>query len=199
MMKLSPLELDVASDILNIALAKAADSLSFFTKVKLLVKSTDIEIESIKKINPLSKKEKGKHILMTRLRGDLPGTCFLILNEIEAQELWKVSLPASMLGDTAANHEAKTGFLKEIDNIITAAVVTQFSNFLKLKLYGDVPEYVQVDNKVDLDDFVRESIDDNAAMIHFDTCFATDEINFSPEFIWVLDDKFLVMIKKLAG
>ena len=53
---LNEIELDVAKEVLNIGLSKSADSMSFFTKNKVLIRTIDLRIESIDDIKKYLKR-----------------------------------------------------------------------------------------------------------------------------------------------
>ena len=52
-MELNNLELDLAEKIINIGLAKASDSMAFFTKEKVLVNSLEVTLKELATINSL--------------------------------------------------------------------------------------------------------------------------------------------------
>ena len=89
--------------------------------------------------------------------------------------------------------------LLEIDNIITASVVTQFANILQLKLYGGVPQLDILPQNV-LNPFLNENNKkDHFNIIYFNSHFITNHLDINPEFIWLLDDKFFEGVKNIVS
>ena len=85
-MKLQDLELDIAKEVLNVGLGKAADSIAFFTHDKVVIRSLDLQIkEPHKVIYDISNKREDEslYVLSTELLGEMRGVCYLIFSEEE--------------------------------------------------------------------------------------------------------------------
>lgn len=74
-----------------------------------------------------------RRMFSTALFGDMAGKSYLLLSEAEA------AFCCRALPDTAANAGMHLEFLKDIDNIMSATIVTQLSNHLRLNILGDIP------------------------------------------------------------
>ena len=191
MTQLNTIELDVAKEIINIGLGKAADSLSFFSQQKVIIRNSDF---IIKKHDPSedisSKKGDSLYVLTTSIKGDLSGVCFLIFNEQEATQLIEISLPKSILEDESQKEMMSEAVLKEADNIISASVITQFSDLLKINMYGDVP-HLDIINQDELTSFLIKGHSSDDYLLQINAQFHTEKIDFKPDFIWFLDNKFV--------
>ena len=53
-MNLNKEELDIAKEVVNVGLGKAADSMAFFTKEKVLIRSLNFDVKSTNSIQSLS-------------------------------------------------------------------------------------------------------------------------------------------------
>jgi chemotaxis protein CheY-P-specific phosphatase CheC len=196
---LSKVELDITKEIINISLSKAADSLSFFIKEKVLIKIQDIKVNA-ESLAPISKKgniEKS-YLLTTNIKGDILGKAYLVFNEKEVEKLVDNNLPESIKIDPVAKASMTDAILLEIDNIITAAVITQFANILQCKLYGDVP-HLDILSQDDLNPFLNNSNTDHFNVIYFNSHFITKHLDINPEFIWLLEDKFFAEVKNIVS
>lgn len=190
MQKWSTLEIDVAKEIVNIALAKAADSLSFFTKEKVFIRGLDVEFNPIKDFDCKSKDQKINHVLTTEIKGDVSGKCFLVFDGSDVENFWKIALPENIQNDPDKKKEMGQAILMEADNIITASVVTQFANLLKINMHGYVPNYdLLVCEKMNA--FFHKDIDNSEAYLQFSATFTSESIQINPEFIWMLDSVFM--------
>ncbi len=196
--QLNNIETDVAKEIINIGLGKAADSLSFFSQQKVIMRSSELVFKNKEDAKNLSKKEgENIHVLTTDIVGDLKGVCFLIFNEKEVNKLLKISLPASILEDEKQKIVMSDAILKEADNIISASVITQFSNLLKFNIHGGIPEMdIMPENKIA--PFLLKRAKDNKYFLQISARFHTEEVDFSPEFVWFLDTKFIEGIKEFV-
>lgn len=191
-------ELDIAKEIFNIGLSKAADSMAFFTKEKVFIKSLDLKMKDVKSIDKLSRKNEDEllYVLTTEVKGELEGVCYLVFSEKEVEEILKVSLPSSIIENPAKCKLMSEAILLEMDNIIAASVITQFSNFFKYKIYGDVPSLLKT-SLVKFNDLVKTD-DTFKYVLYFKSEFNTTGMGITPEFIWLLDDKYIEGVKSIA-
>ncbi len=197
--QLNHIETDVAKEIINIGLGKAADSLSFFSQQKVIIRSSELILEDASKVKSLSQKKGDNiHVLTTDIVGDLTGVCYLIFNESEVNKLLTISLPASILEDKEQKAVMSEAILKEADNIISASVITQFANLLGFSMHGGVPN-MDVMNEKEVLPFLLSRATDSQYFLQISAQFHTEEIDFSPEFVWFLDAKFIEGIKQFVS
>ena len=155
MEKLSPQEIDVARDIISQGLVKAAESLSFFMNETISLQEFEDENQfSIPHLEISKKGQSNIQLLITKVIGDLKGVCCLIFSEEEANQLRSSALPPEILESPEMMAEMSDGILLEVDNIISASVITQFSNILKVKIHGGVPALKKV-NSEELENFFQ--------------------------------------------
>ncbi|NER85314.1 MAG: hypothetical protein F6K42_38630, partial [Leptolyngbya sp. SIO1D8] len=82
----------------------------------------------------------------------------------------------------------ESAILKEIDNIISATVITQLSNALEASIYGDVPKLFELNNMAEFHDIMNESSEGYYLLVT--TNFIFDGYGtISPIFIWKIDKK----------
>ena len=198
MEELNNIEKDVAKEIINIGLSKAADSLSFFSQQKVIIRSSELILKNTNEAKDLSKKVGDKlYVLTTDIIGELAGVCYLIFNEQEVNKLLKISLPASILEDEEQKMVMSDAILKEADNIISASVITQFANLLNFKIHGGVPnmDVMELDKVLS---FMLSRASESEYFLQISAQFHTEEVDFSPEFVWFLDNKFIQGIKQFV-
>lgn len=193
------IELQTAKAIINQGLTSAAKTLSFFMKEPIEVEQIGGNSLGIAKKAPLKLKcTQNAHLLTTYIVGDLEGFCCLIFTEEEAKQLQEAALPPEVLADPVMFEQMKDAILLEIDNIIAAAVITQFANLLDRKMHGAVPKLNIID-PVEFDDFIDEHLDAQSHVINFKTNFIAPEKSFSPTFLWFMNQPFIDAIKKLSA
>ncbi|MCF6308681.1 MAG: hypothetical protein L3J09_12120 [Flavobacteriaceae bacterium] len=196
--ELNHIETDVAKEIINIGLGKAADSLSFFSQQKVIIRSSELILKNTNEAKDLSKKTGDNiHVLTTDIVGELSGVCFLIFNEKEVNKLLKISLPASILEDEEQKVIMSDAILKEADNIISASVITQFSNLLGFNIHGGIPN-MDIMSEKEVLPFLLSRAENSKHYLQISAQFHTEEVDFSPEFIWFLDSKFIDGIKEFV-
>jgi len=197
MIELTKKEATVAREIIAKGLGKAAESLTFFMNEPITLK--DFKGDELLE-NPqiaLNKKSEEKNILLltTKVIGELKGVCCLVFSEEEADHLRRASLPPEILNSPEVMSEMSDGIMLEVDNIISASVITEFSNMLKVKIYGGVPDLKRV-NYSEMETIIQDDIDNELYLISFKTSFESSKVAFNPEFLWLFDKTFTDTIKK---
>ncbi len=200
MMKdLTPQEIDVARKIISAGLVKSAESLSFFMNETISLKDFDAEKNLDNPPLELGKKDESNiHLLTTKVIGEMKGICCLIFSEEEANHLRKAALPQEILDSPEMMEEMSDGIMLEVDNIISASVITQFSNLLKVKIHGGVPDLKKVSFE-EMEDYISSEVNNELYLISFKTSFESSKAQFNPEFVWLFDNTFIDNIKKYAA
>lgn len=174
--------------IMNQGFQRASDAFSSF--IGKSVKITNTQSVLVRHANDFSciSDEDGEIIvLVTKLIGDLTGKSYLILNADETSEIVKIT--SQTFG--FVSHQLNDALLMEIDNIISASVISELSNNLKLEVYGDVPMLKRMKAE-ELENFMEREVEgmDRSAMILSNTTF---QFNVServhPQFLWKLSSK----------
>jgi len=198
-MNFTTIEKDIANEIVNIGLSKAADSMSFFTKEKVLIQGHHVQKIDANEIDnlPACSSNELLYILTTEIIGELEGVCYLIFTEEETEKLLEISLPESVKQDPDKVKMMGNAIMLEMDNIIVASVVTQFSNFFKYKMYGGVPR-LNTENCDGLKKMIKTENADKNEYLYFKSRFHNSKLDISPDFVWILDDKFHEGVKTVA-
>lgn len=140
-LQVNELELDIIKEILNIGLARAADSFAVIAKDRVLLKVPDLQlIEGKDMLKIISKYQDSHVIIQSDIKGDFNGTTLMLFSEAHIEKLTEVCL---MMFNEKSNGKELTpmqeSLLLEISNIITGALVTQLANILKANIYGSPP------------------------------------------------------------
>jgi len=196
---LTPHEIDVAKKIISTGLVKSAESLSFFMNETITLKDFDAEKQLYQPPLELSKKsESNIQLLTTKVIGEMKGICCLIFSEEEANHLRSAALPPEILNSPEMMAEMSDGIMLEVDNIISASVITQFSNLLKVKIHGGVPNLKKVTFN-EMEEYISGEVNNELYLISFKTSFESSKAQFNPEFVWLFDNTFIDCIKKYAA
>jgi chemotaxis protein CheY-P-specific phosphatase CheC len=192
-------EQKIANEIVNLGLKKAAESMAFFTKESVEIKASEVREENLSKIDRIIDRSSSDihYVLTTEIKGELQGICYLIFTEEEVERILGVALPESVLNDPQKLRVMGDAILLEMDNIIVASVVTQFSNSFNYKMYGDVPRLGK-SNTQDLKALMHKENEGRDQFIYFKSEMHTKSLDISPEFVWMLDDNFLKGVQKVS-
>lgn len=138
--QITELERDIIKEILNIGLARAADSFAAIAQDKVLLKVPDIQLIEVKELLSLVSRYEDTHVIIqSDIKGDFNGATLMLFSDDHVVRLSEVCLGMLevMDGELSVMQES---LLLEISNIITGALVTQLANILKSHIYGSPPK-----------------------------------------------------------
>jgi chemotaxis protein CheC len=137
---INDLEKDIIREIINIGVARAADSFAGIAKERVVLNAPDLRIIDAEAIAGFfTSYEKHNVIIQSDITGDLDGKTFLLFTESQSEVLAQICL-GNVKTDGLEHEYLKSSLLLEVGNIITGALVTQLANILQLKVFGSVPE-----------------------------------------------------------
>jgi len=192
-------ELKVATKLIFDGLSMAKSSMEQILKSPISIEKIEYDGNDLGVKRFFNEKEGNVHLIKTELMGDLKGTSHLIFSETEVSHLYKACLPDSIiLDDSNESKLMKMGFLSEIDNMVAAAVITEFSNFLGIEIYGKVPS-LKVLEATEVNEYLADESKGYDSVVHFKAVFHGKELDISPDFVWVFQNKFVDKIKDLVS
>jgi chemotaxis protein CheY-P-specific phosphatase CheC len=197
---LSSYELDITKELMSIALANAADSFSKMANEKVMIRDYDLQILEKTQWNPelLNSNDTDWYVLTTDVIGKLTGKSYLLLNQNDAQKIFRIFTPSQAETQSGDLTELQEAVLLELDNIITAAMVTQLSNFLSLATYGDIPNLKYLTRTGTLN-YLNSDVKHYDVIINVRARFQSYETNMSPTFICFFKSEFLAAIKQMIA
>jgi chemotaxis protein CheC len=138
-LSMTDLERDIIREILNIGLARAADSFAVIAQERVLLEVPNIDLLMSDDIMRKVREYQSKHVaIQSDIRGDFNGTTLMFFSGQHIQRLSRVCL-RMQVAETLNVNELQESLLLEISNIITGALVTQLANILKANIYGAPP------------------------------------------------------------
>ena len=195
LIELNKNEFEVASKLIKGGFASAKDTFEQILQTPIAIQRIDDDEYAIKRL--VLHGGQRAHVLKTELKGELSGSCYLLFTDEEVNNIMKTCLPESIIADESNDgHQARMEFLKEMDNMVAAAVVTQFANYLGILLYGDVPELESMKLNA-IDDYLEGEAMKFDAILHFKAIFNGPELAISPHFVWMFQNELLVKIKEI--
>ena len=138
-LSMTELERDIIREILNIGLARAADSFAVIAQERVLLEVPNIDLLVSDDILRKVREYQTQHVpIQSDIRGDFNGTTLMFFSGQHIQRLTRVCLRMQAPESLTLN-ELQESLLLEISNIITGALVTQLANILKANIYGAPP------------------------------------------------------------
>ena len=195
--KLNENEFKAAADLINGGLDKAKQSMEMILQSPISLSKIDYNEAEHDVPQFLDSTDDETHLLKTELKGQLKGSCYLIFTKEEVKKITAACLPATLDEESEMNKMMKMEFLKEVDNMVAAAVVTQFANILGLEIYGDVPG-LHIMKAKDVPKYLESESTEFDSIIHFKANFIGAELEINPDFVWIFNEKFLDKIKELV-
>ena len=138
-LSMTDLERDIIREILNIGLARAADSFAIVAQERVLLEVPNIDLLMSDDILRKVREYQSRHVpIQSDIRGDFNGTTLMFFSGQHIQRLSRVCL-RMQTDESLVLSELQESLLLEISNIITGALVTQLANILKANIYGAPP------------------------------------------------------------
>jgi chemotaxis protein CheY-P-specific phosphatase CheC len=181
--------------VFQLGFANAAQSFALMTNKKALFNnfhhghldfSAPVLDETYQQYN-----QKPRILITTEVFGDVIGKSYLFLSEKD-YELLTHSIPNGV-------SNLKEEFTKELDNILSAAVITKLSNQLKKKMYGDVPVMIgRVTSR--LEDTICDDFVEQADGVYINSVFFSfeNQPEVCPLFVWVFEKSLVDQYKENA-
>lgn len=190
MESISATEKKIVEEIINLGYQHASTSFSMLTGQNVKAGNTICGICTdenyrMKHVDHL----KDLTVVQTDIIGQLNGTSYLIFNDKEKKAVTGMSLDA-FGGPTCVG---ETAILKEIDNIVAAAVITELANALNVNIYGDVPRLYEVSNIEESPGLMNKAPDHDYVMACASFFFDGHQ-DIAPIFIWKIEKKIVSLI-----
>lgn len=130
------------------------------------------------------------HLLRTEVVGEFKGASFLALKTIDVYKIHERCLPKSVFeSDNPKNRALKGAVLLELDNIVSAAVVTVLANSIDASLYGDVPK-LKVTSGHKVNEYLTSEFTKFNDAINVKATIQVDEADMTLSFIWIMEGAF---------
>ncbi len=181
--------------LLATAYAHAAQAFSSLVNEQVTFDIISFGISSIGSVAPLNDQEECLTLVLTDILGELDGRSYLVLTEPECASIQEACLPATRNGHRQTIMDK--ALLKEIDNILSAAMITKFSEALGLSIYGGVPQLFTLSPEASREK-IREgfSLSDQGNQLVVSARFLFEgSPDLQPQFLWKLPSSFFDQIQ----
>lgn len=200
MIKMNSIERDILTEILNICLAKAADSFAKISREDVLIKVPDILlIQEPSGLQDLFNRDDIEVLVQSEIKGDIHGQTLLLFSSHQVEALKNILIdPLDPM-----DQKLKNSLLLEISNILTGTLVTYMANILKLNMYGSVPNTPITRKEISPDQLIIDVDISRPILVTINTLFieSKSKINLPLMLIFDVDNlnKVLDIIRKMNG
>lgn len=195
---LTDYEFDVARQLLHTALGNAATAFSKMATAQVAIKDFNVYIPGNDSFAKAVKEESGasSFMLTTEMKGDLSAKSYLILDQSDINKLYKIFLQQATHTHLPSGEPSplQQSVLLELDNILSASVITQIADLLKVFVYGDVPHLYCLSQKDMSVFFHQEALAHNPALC-MQAKFYLPTTQIAPSFLWFFKADFLLSVK----
>ena len=132
----------IVRNLLDTGLAQAAQSFSQIVNREVSVETLCVAISSPGILYAVEDQSATMALLTTDIVGEVGGRSYLLFSEQACAALQDACLSATL--DARQRTVMGEAILKEIDNIVSAAMITQLSEALELRIFGGVPQSLRL-------------------------------------------------------
>jgi chemotaxis protein CheC len=199
---ISVLEKDIVREIINIGLARAADSFAIISKERVSLTVPDVRLIEADKVMGLIEAYQDTHtFILSDIKGDFNGTTLMLFSEKHKQRLTEVCMGKAVEGLSESRLSVmQESLLLEISNIITGALVTQLANILRCDIYGSPPMAPSGNIETYLEDLLAHHPLFQPLVITVITQFTDSERNVDlPLFLFFDTETILKILELIRG
>jgi len=151
MKELSPLEIDALTEIINIGVGRAANSLNDIIGTHIQLKVPRIELFPLEKLNELLGRLGHANVttVMQSFKGEFTGSAALLFPPESTRRLIS-SLTGEPVKNVAAIADEGRSTLMEIGNIVSNSILGTMGNILECSMDFSLPQFRTIKNPVDL-------------------------------------------------
>lgn len=133
-------------------------------------------------------------LVLTDIMGQAPGRSYLLLSDRECQQLQSLGLSESQRSE-----EMTEAFIKEVDNILSAAAISEFCTALRTLIFGGVPRLHTLplkDMEATLTEDFAQSKQEGYGLMSSARFLVKGHPDLQPQFLWNFSSAFLDHLKK---
>jgi chemotaxis protein CheY-P-specific phosphatase CheC len=184
----SPDEKLYIDEMMKASVYKAVESFYKLIGQQASLKNIVVTYQKELQVRPVREEQDHYHVLLTNVKGTLGGKSFLIMEEKDAQ---------AIIGTCLTQKESRIdnleeSMLLEIDNILSATMITHIADQLSLFIYGDVPSIEKM-NGQDLNKYIQNQQEQFPVKLFSEV--EVESLKNTFQFIWLFDQSLLQSIK----
>jgi chemotaxis protein CheY-P-specific phosphatase CheC len=190
---------DFIYELISVGYGHAAKAFSAFSGHHITISNVKLEFsDDPKALSALVPGNSTFVTLTTDVIGDLKGKSYLIFSDKEVGRVVEACSPDKWKQSGA---DLTAHVLMELDNILSASVITELSNRLNLRIYGDVPHFHRQSGddffKMMLRDFSSNQRESGDILLITNAFFKFEnDREMRPQFIWKFNSLFLKAISQ---
>lgn len=133
-------------------------------------------------------------LLKTELVGQVSGINYLLLSKNDMNVIGKSCVDQELINNEFGTFLVE--FLKEIENVLAAATISEIADRLKLGLFGDVPK-IEAVSWINASKVIFQEVSAIKPDLVFQCRLLVPELGISPDFLWFFDARFSERVEKI--
>lgn len=121
------------TEVFNQSMSRLEHSLAVFADINATIDQPSIISKYLNPFKPASTDNTPHYLFVSEIHGAIPGNSYLMINAKSANSL----MPENFINDCEPSIMLE--FLKEMDNVLTASLITVLANELEIFSYGAPP------------------------------------------------------------
>ena len=181
--------------LMDTAYAQAARSFSLLVNQEIDASSSRFAASKMSIRTDMYYREESLSLVVTDIEGGMNGRSYLLLSEQERAVVQETCLPA--IKDIERRTVMEEAFIKEIDNIVSAAMITVLSETLDVHMFGGVPRLLNASLAGIQETLQKDFMADHSHeyLLISSTFVFKEHSQLRPQFFWKLPSEFLQYLK----
>ncbi|ELR69712.1 hypothetical protein C900_04689 [Fulvivirga imtechensis AK7] len=195
--QMTQLEKDILQELMNIILAKAADSFARISKEEVLINVPKLyEADKESALEELFNDNRIEVIIQSEVKGDIYAHTLILFSDKQIR-----MFEAACLKTTTVTNKMRESLLLEISNIVTGTLVTHLADILKINIYGSVPSAPIYRTAVTENDLVLDLDLTRPVLFTVNTIFKSSHQQVDMSMVLIFDipnlEKVMNLIRKI--
>lgn len=171
-------------NVFDSAMGRAAEVFSRLTGTNVTAEPVAVSLTNVSERTLNIFKNEVDIVLITPVIGDFPGKSFLVFTKTDAEAISDAN------GAKSLTPLMQDSLLKEFDNILSAAFISNLCDILKINLYGDVPDLQKLNSRLAAE-LINTYQPNGELSVICAAGFRSDKPGFAPHFIWKFSSHML--------
>ena len=187
---------EIISELVERAISQAVHSMAEMLKIRMNASHTHYGQGPIRPIAEMDSLGRFKaHLAKLVFSGDIHGAFYFVILDHEVDLINAVCLPKKLQSEKRTETKLmKHGFMSEIENVIAALSIKEISEYLGVQLELRVPQ-VQILPGNEINKFFEKENKVYKTAFHVRSVLEGVVVNVAPSFIWIMDEKFIEILK----
>ncbi|WP_422359603.1 hypothetical protein [Reichenbachiella sp.] len=187
------LENDVL-EVLTSGIDKTAGSLGVMIDQDVEIMEIELKQDPSFLLNPEGGSKENMILLRTQLIGDVAGLNYFLISEKEAKAISGAIFSNEFEGEVADLKELMTEFLKEVENVMAAATISELADKLDMSMFGDVPRIQSLSLK-EISEIMNTESNQFGTAVQLNCRLSVPGLQIYPVYVWLFNKSFLDTIE----